>query len=528
MTRLKTFVATSVALLLMAAPATGQTAAGDVECDVFVNGDSLAGVGAAVSAARAGATVCLGATTGYAGGQATAAGVSTMDEGSVQLRESGLYGDLVDDLTARIGPVAMRIPYFAAVSGADMIGADPAMIRGILDQWLSSAGVRVYPYLRATDVIQDGRTVSGVVGNDGIRYQAAQTIDASEVQELYPMVEGLEFVGGDGSCAQNVTWTVSLNWYPEGVPELLRVHANPTNQLTRVYGAEQVNQWLEEFRAVLGNGADAGGFDGSWDGLSQRRLSFDGPGGHVYYRAVPDHRAGIRDYPGAPEVTQTTLNWVNDSEMSVQALYDPALRQQEFSRAMAKTLLLLSFIRHELGITNWGISNHLGYENVPREFNNPYVSDRLEPYFPPIPYVREGLRLGLTQEILTGNHLADSLRGTDIWGEQSVMTGAYYTDTHECGVDGAMASDSGLYGVPHGIFIPKSFDGFLAGMARGAGVDRAAASSLRMQPTELLGGQVVGTLAALAVAQGTPASEVTAATLRSALVNAGVRVGVNP
>src|SRR5207244_676558 len=51
-----------------------------VACDVLVAGAGMGGIGAALAAARHGLTVCLTEETDWIGGQATAGGVSALDE----------------------------------------------------------------------------------------------------------------------------------------------------------------------------------------------------------------------------------------------------------------------------------------------------------------------------------------------------------------------------------------------------------------------------------------------------------------
>ena len=62
-------------------PTTTVTAPGQTAYDVIVVGDGMGGATAATIAARLGADTLLLSPIGYLGGQAGAAGVSTMDEG---------------------------------------------------------------------------------------------------------------------------------------------------------------------------------------------------------------------------------------------------------------------------------------------------------------------------------------------------------------------------------------------------------------------------------------------------------------
>ena len=52
----------------------------EVACDVLIAGAGMGGIGAALAVARHGRTVCLTEETDWIGGQATAGGVSALDE----------------------------------------------------------------------------------------------------------------------------------------------------------------------------------------------------------------------------------------------------------------------------------------------------------------------------------------------------------------------------------------------------------------------------------------------------------------
>ncbi|MBQ9403382.1 MAG: FAD-dependent oxidoreductase, partial [Synergistaceae bacterium] len=61
--------------------------------DVIIAGAGTGGISAAIQASRMGAEVLLIESTSMLGGQATAAGVSTMDDYSGQM--SGLYAEFI-------------------------------------------------------------------------------------------------------------------------------------------------------------------------------------------------------------------------------------------------------------------------------------------------------------------------------------------------------------------------------------------------------------------------------------------------
>ena len=68
--------------------------AGDTSFDVMIAGGGTGGTAAAIQASRMGMRVLIVEPTSMLGGQATAAGVSTMDD--MSRIESGLYKEFID------------------------------------------------------------------------------------------------------------------------------------------------------------------------------------------------------------------------------------------------------------------------------------------------------------------------------------------------------------------------------------------------------------------------------------------------
>jgi hypothetical protein len=484
--------------------------AGPVE--VVVVGDSLGGVSAAITAGRMGIPTLLLSTTGYLGGQASAAGVPTMDEGAnaALFRRSGLYGEMVDHLGAFYGSRTMGGCYF----GDTTVCPEPDVIDSFLRDRLSAAGVTVRPVETVTDVLQDGNRVTGVEA-DGIVYQAEVVIDATEFADLYPLVEGLGFEAGDpaAGCLQDMTWVAIRNWYPGGAPDALVPPPGAIEELRALWGADTVDEWLAGFRQRVALPGPAG------DGLTPSTPSAWSPDFEARYRSLADRRP-VAAVDGAPEVTRTAVNYANDAPLSAAALDNPAVRKLELRRALHITYAYLWYLRWELGLSEWGVADDLGYERGRRALWDELIPDDLERLLPPIPYVREARRLAAVAT-LTAADVADQVRNYNRYPD-AVMLGSYYTDVHDCPIADGTAAGFGLYEVPLGVFIPETVDGFLPGIVRNAGLDRAAASSLRMQPDEMWGGQVAGIVAALAALGDVPPRRLPAAAVQNMLLQAGL------
>jgi hypothetical protein len=471
-------------------PTTTVTRPRQTEYDVIVVGDGMGGATAATVAARLGADTLLLSPIGYLGGQAGAAGVSTMDEGGNRyvLRRAGVYNELVTYVRFKYGFDNVGDCYFID----DPLCPEPLAVDEFFRNTLGTDGVDIVSAIDITGVVKEGNRVTGVAV-DGIDYSAAVVIDATEFSDLYPMIDGLEYeVGDPAGCVQDTTWLAIRGWYPNGqTPPQLVPPQDAIAQIYAIYGSES-DRWLDHFRGeVVGNTARTIGGGPTvlpWDLDTE-----------TAYRALAEGRFDISLIPDAPSITKTGVNYANDSALGVDAIEDPAVREQEFRKALHITYAYLWYLRWELGVTDWGVANDMQFSKGTRMLWDDLIPDDLEANLPPFPYIREGRRL-VANYNLGAADLADSVRERHRF-DDAVMLGGYFTDFHGCAPTDEV-SGYGLFEVPIGVFIPAEIDGFLPGLARAAGVSRVASAAMRTQPEEMWGGQVAGTIAGLAVATG--------------------------
>lgn len=450
--------------------------------DVVVVGDGLGGASAAAAAARLGANVALLSPIGYLGGQAGAAGVSTMDEGSNHFvqRHSGIYGELASFGQAVYGPDVGDC-YFIE----DSFCPEPIMVEEFFRGIVTNSGVDIFSMTSVDDVLQDGTKVTGV-SVDGSIYNAEVVIDATEFSDLYPLVDGLNYeVGGEGGCVQDTTWLAIRAWYPTPVvPELIPPQS-AAQDLRGLHGTE-LDGWLDEFRNTVvraPNREASGSSVVPWDIATETQ-----------YRALADRR-DLSSASNPPDVTRTGVNYANDYPLTAAAIEDPAVRATEFRKALHKTYAFLWYLRWELGVTEWGVDSFQDYPKARRLLSDDLIPDALERNLPPYPYIREGRRM-VTVQTLGPEDLTNDVRSRHRF-EDSVMLGGYFSDFHGCLEPGA-GLGFGLFEVPMGVFIPETVDGFMPGMARSAGVSRSAASAVRTQPEEIWSGEAIGIIAGLA------------------------------
>jgi hypothetical protein len=136
-----------------------------LDTDVLVVGGGVAGVCAAVAAARAGARVTLAERNGFLGGAATAAAVSQFmgwrTERGTQVI-AGLGQEIIDRLVKRGGSHG---PDWGMLSGGmrmDRVVFDPDVLKVVFDEMLIDAGVMALFHSMASGVEVSGRTVRSV------------------------------------------------------------------------------------------------------------------------------------------------------------------------------------------------------------------------------------------------------------------------------------------------------------------------------------------------------------------------------
>jgi hypothetical protein len=432
-----------------------------------------------------------------------------MDEGGNRyvLRRQGVYRELVTYAQFKYGVGDVGKCYFLD----DPLCPEPLAVEEFFRNTLGHDGVTIAPFLDVTEVLQEGNLVTGLVV-DGIEYKAKVVIDATEFSDLYPLVDGLAYeVGDPAGCVQDTTWVAVRSWYPNGpAPAQFVPPQDAMAQLYDIYGPES-DRWLDHFRGeVTGtpNPAGSGPTVLPWDLPTE-----------TAYRAVAEGRQELDLILDAPEITKTGVNYANDSALSVAAIEDPVIREQELRKALHITYAFLWYLRWELGATDWGVANDMQFSRGTRLFWDDLIPDDLEINLPLFPYIREGRRLVATYNLGAAD-LADSVRERHRFAD-AVMLGGYFTDFHGCAPTDEV-SGYGLFEVPIGVFIPAQIDGFLPGLARAAGVSRVASAAMRTQPEEMWGGQVAGTIAGLAVARDVLPREVPTGDVQNQLRESGL------
>lgn len=538
--------ASAMVLVVMASASHGAVALRD-SYDVVVAGGGMGGIAAAIQAARLGASVLVVEPTPYVGGQAVAAGVSTMDDLSRQ--KSGLYLELITKIQGRYDAMgkSMGTCYWDARSVAfephvghwallEMIDAARSKGREVLDVLNGATVVKV----RKDDVGICGVTIHASMG--GERNVACKIlIDATEHGDVLPLAGAPYRVGNsvspfvrDDAMIQDITWAAIIRRYPGGPPARLR----PSAPLP---GYELAKRNYESY--VVRDGLD---FKGVYPvTLPVNFIS------HNAYRGLPDSSSAW-GYDASraswPHISKSAVNWGNDYPgkygwhgkrgLPVAYLEDREVRRQIDRDALIKTLHFIYYMQEELG-EEWSVADdEYGHELPEAARGLPLEWQEIVRHMPPMPYVRESRRAvgerTLTAEDLLRNSLSYRDGQTSHEFSDAIAIGGYILDLHGADTDADMewelgeraatmqiARPRGPFQVPMSILIPKEPEGLLVA-EKNLSMSRLAAGAIRLQPICMMTGQAAGALAALSVRSGLRPRDVPPVRVQWALLDAGV------
>jgi hypothetical protein len=483
--------------------------------DVIVAGAGTGGSGAAIQAARLGASVLLLEETDWIGGQMNAAAVTSMDEGGTLVRGRGIYRELVERIEAYYRPLGID-PETAYLHGH--ICVEPRVGRRILHEMLVDArGAGTLDVLlraRVTKALKSGDTVTGaeieIVSEAGKTTRPIQSkilIDATEWGDVIPLTGARYRVG---NCLSDVivptqrvqdnTWTAVVKQYQQPVPPEFVLREKPPGYTDVVH---------QRFVRTLVLGDEIGQHEAPWTWAR-----------FIGYRGMPDStRPG-----GTRAITRTHLNYNNDFPATVAEIENPAQRLATNREMRLRTLQLLYYIQTTLGIRDWAVANDEGYDTpYNRAEIDAWLKERpeLEPYraillqFPVIPYTRESRRI-VGMHTLCAREIDRRPGHQPLQFATSVAIGDYPVDMHgsmqarylELDLDREEDIPTkfgghgvGPFSIPFESFIPEKVDGFLPA-EKNISQSRMANGATRLQPHTMLMGQAAGAIAAVAVKHG--------------------------
>ena len=537
-------------LILISSAASAASRHSRSSYDIIIAGGGTGGISAAIQAARMGASVLVVEPSTWIGGQATAAGVSTMDDMSRQ--KSGIYLEFVNRIKSYYDSrgKSMGTCYWDSRS----IAFEPHIGQEAFVSMVNEARRKgTLEFLMASEIIKvekDNHSISGVTvktpsGNRN--YSCKILIDATEYGDILPLSNTAYRVGNTKSgfidseaMIQDITWTAVIHKYNGGIPDYLR----PRNPLP---GYEFAKRNYESFVSADGN---------NFRNVYPVEIPVNFMT-HNAYRGLPDSSNPYNydaDAPNRMFITKTVLNWGNDYPgtygwtngrrgLPVSYIEDRNLRLQVEREALIKTLHFIYYIQNELG-EPWSVAED-EYANrilpeaardLPREWQE--IARRM----PVIPYVRESRRIigdhTLTSHELLRNSLSYRDGHTSNEFSDAIAIGGYILDLHGANTDAdtewefeersrtsILNRPRGPFQVPMRVLIPAETDGLIAA-EKNISATRLAIGTLRLQPITMMTGQAAGALAAVAVRDGKRPRDVHPMRVQWELLKSGVSLSL--
>lgn len=497
-----------------------------------------------------GASVLVIEPSSWIGGQATAAGVSTMDDMSRQ--KSGIYLEFINRIANYYNSrgKSMGTCYWDSRSTA----FEPHIGQEVLAGMINEARRRgTLDFLMSSNIIsvqKNKRTVTGITAqlSDKSRrnYTCKVLIDATEYGDILPLAKTAYRIGNSvsgfinsESMIQDITWVAILHKYTGGIPS----HLRPRSPLP---GYDLAKRNYESY--VTSEGFN---FRNTYPIATPVNFVT-----HNAYRGLPDSSNPYSydaDKDNRAYITKTSVNWGNDypgtygwnGKRGLPAAYleDKNFRLQAEREALIKTLHFIWYVQNELG-EEWSVADD-EYKNrvLPEAARNlPRDWQEIVRRMPVIPYVRESRRIiakhTLTSHELLQNSLSYRDGQTSHEFPDSIAIGGYILDLHGAATDSDMEwqleeransvitnRPRGPFQVPMNILIPDDTEGLIAA-EKNLSMSRLAAGALRLQPITMMTGQAAGALAAVSVREGKVPREIHPMLVQWELLKSGVSLSL--
>lgn len=460
----------------------------EVSCDVLVAGAGMGGIGAALAVARHGRTVCLTEETSWIGGQATAGGVSALDEN----RFIEIAGGTREYYRFRSG---IRAVYGGIPNpGNCYVSAlcfEPRVAVEVLQKMIAVPAVRLFLRTQVVALEKSGPQFTSAVAwqfdkNAGVRFRFRWVLDATEMGDLLPLAK-LPYVAGsepksdtgephagaaaNPGCVQSFTYPFAVE-RRDGEDHAI---AKPAD-----YEAIRKRQ---DFTLRMNYPVENG-----WKGIVEYSMYGEDP-------PIPNNmspRPFFRWRRLRVKPTEIALmNWPRQDYAAESILdRDPRDLARILQEAKRTSLAFLYWLQGDLGHRELTL--------------RPDVMDTADG-FSKYPYVRESRRLLARERVIEQDIVEEYNPGPRArWFEDSVGTGFYMVDIHPCGSGerGGMMMPR-PFQIPMSALLPKESINFLPA-GKNIGVTHLTNGAFRLHPVEWMVGEAAGTIAALAVAGGAP------------------------
>ncbi len=479
----------------------------EVSCEVVIVGAGLGGVSAALTATKAGHSVCMTEPTLWVGGQATSQGVSAFDDNKwidttggtasyldlsrrIRVYYAGFRRDKAMTVNAAIeGPMANPGGCWV---GRLCFEPEPAekILLEILQPALASGRLKLWTHTVPVEVKRSGRRFESVLTYDfgksaWMRLRGQYFVEASELGELLPL-SGTPFRIGAESQAETHERNAPVVADPHASQSFTYPFILEKGPLQGGLGEAkppQYESFLPHYTMVVDYGHGkllTYGFHEAKKGL---------PGSFwVYRRSIDAARFDPAKYPE----DRAMINWSSNDHCDVNLLSgDPLLQAHALQDAKRVSLGFAWWIRHEVERDD---STGKGYPELAVLQHAMGSEDGLSQH----PYIRESRRIIPLRTVAEEDLAVDFQQGARAERyPDSVGIGWYPIDIHSCDRQD-FVSQSKPYEIPLGSLIARDVDNLMA-VGKAMGTTHITNGAYRLHPTEWAAGEAAGATLAWAL-----------------------------
>jgi len=501
----------------------------EIACDALVAGAGMGGVAASLTLARRGHSVCLTEETDWVGGQATAGGVSALDENRFIEFSGGTRGYMqfrngIRDwyranraLTAKAKAWENLNPGSCYVSP---LCFEPKAGVAVLDTMLRQPKLTTYLRTAVFALEKRGSTIESALAwqfekRAVIRFRIRMVLDATELGDLLPLAKVPYVVGSEAksdtgepdaspdpntACVQSFTYPFAIERGTGPAPAVAK--PQDYDAIVKRQGFSLSVNYPQEH---------------GWKGLVHYKMFGDdppvpnnmSPGPFFSWRRLLDARNFEK---GAPH-DLALMNWPRQ-DYGAESLLDrpPAEMASILQRAKQTSEAFLYWLTHDLPRDGGG----RGYPELKLRADIMDTADGMSKY----PYIRESRRIVARTRVVEQDIVDDYQKGPRArWFADSVGTGFYMVDIHPCGANerGRMRMPK-PFQIPLGALLLRETLNFLPA-GKNLGVTHLTNGAFRLHPIEWNVGEASATVASLWLEQGKPPSP---ADVQTELARSGV------
>jgi hypothetical protein len=490
----------------------------EISCDALVAGAGMGGVGASLALSGRGHSVCLTEETDWVGGQATAGGVSALDENrfiefaggtrSYMRFRSGIREWYRKNraLTAAARDWGNLNPGSCYVSA---LCFEPQVGVGVLEEMLRRPKLRIWLRTAVFALeMKDGRVESALAWQfekrSLIRFRPRFVLDATEMGDLLPLAKIPYVVGSeakadtgepDASPDHNAACVQSFTY-----PFVIEHGSQPGPDLPKPAGYDAILA-RQGFSLRVNYPEEHG-----WKGWVQYTMFGEippvpnnmSPGPFFPWRRLLDARHFTSGVPRDIAL----MNWPRQDYGAESPLdQPPGALAGILQRAKQTSEAFLYWLTHDVPREGGG----RGYPELKLRADVMGTADGMSKY----PYIRESRRMVARTRVTEQDIVEDYQKGPRArWFDDSIGSGFYMVDIHPCG-----ANERGRMRMPKPFQIPMSAllarePSNLLPAGKNLGVTHLTNGAFRLHPVEWNVGEASGMLAALWLEKGKlPAAE---------------------